>query len=225
MDEADRYSRIRFPEDRARALVARGMLRTILAAQSGIPPAGLAFHYSPKGKPTLAPVHKINLPFSVSHSGDWALIGVGGAGRVGVDIERLRPFRKLSAIADRYFAPREITLLHQVDEASRLRTFFSLWTAKEAFVKALGGGISHGFHTFTVLTDNQGQPAVSDVDGSEAEGARWTIWSGEPTPGYLASVAIDLPAARVVPHIWTGSDGEQPWCLQGSNPARSVDKR
>jgi 4'-phosphopantetheinyl transferase len=205
---------MRFPEDRARAVVARGMLRTILAAQLEVFPAGLGFRYAEKGKPSLGSVPGIRddlLPsFSVSHSGDWVLIGVGGSGRVGVDIERMRPLRDLDRIAQRFFAPREFATLCETPEHARLRTFFGYWTVKEAYVKALGEGISHGFHTFSVCAGESGPPGIEEVDGSPDAGAGWTVWSGDPVDGYVAAVAMDVPGARVVPRIWTGA-GEVEW--------------
>jgi 4'-phosphopantetheinyl transferase len=202
---------MRFPHDRVRAVVARGMLRTILAAQLGTFPAGLTFRYSSKGKPSLPDADGVRVPFSVSHSGDWVLIGVGGAGRVGVDIERLRPLRDLGRIAERYFAPREIDSLRRVPDDARLGAFYSGWTAKEAYVKAVGGGISHGFHTFAVAIDGSVPPAILEIDGSETAAENWTVWAGEPAPGYRAAAVIDLPTARIIPRIWTGSGGVQPW--------------
>jgi 4'-phosphopantetheinyl transferase len=130
---------------------------------------------------------------------------------VGVDIERVRPLRDLGRIAERYFAPREIASLREVPDDVRLGAFYSCWTAKEAYVKAIGAGISHGFHTFTVAVGGREPPAILEIDGSEDAARDWTVWAGEPAPGYLAAVAIDVPGARIVPRVWTGSGGASVW--------------
>ncbi len=47
-------------------------------------------------------------------------------------------------LAKRFFSPPEQVLLQSLPESERTRTFYQLWTAKEAFLKATGQGISGG---------------------------------------------------------------------------------
>src|SRR5438105_2001064 len=107
---------------RKRAYVARqAALRAVLAARTGTPPERLSFVRSARGKPALAGDH--DLSFSVSDSGDLALVAVAGR-EVGVDVERIR---------DRPVAARA--------EALGIEHFFERWTRLEAAGKARGGGL------------------------------------------------------------------------------------
>src|SRR5690606_16284291 len=141
-EERNRASRLHFPADAGRVVLARAGLRVILASLLGRSPEKLAFRYEPKGKPTLHSLESSELNFSVSHSGDWVLIGIAHRHRVGVDIERMRPLRDFRRLVDRYFATRESTVIRGLPEAQQLDAFFACWTRKEAYVKAHGGGLS-----------------------------------------------------------------------------------
>jgi 4'-phosphopantetheinyl transferase len=80
--------------------------------------------------------------FSVSHSGDYALLGFRRGGLVGVDIERINEQTPIDEIAPTICSPAELALLGSLGPAARRQTFFRLWTLKEAYLKALGVGLS-----------------------------------------------------------------------------------
>ena len=131
-----------FKRNRHHFLATRALVRTVLAYYTGLPSASLEFAKKEQGKPYL-----INVPspiyFNLSHSGNVAALAVSAAGEIGVDIETIRP-RNFLAIAERYFHADELTQLLALPEAKREALFFQLWTLKEAFFKATGGGISSG---------------------------------------------------------------------------------
>ncbi|HOY22659.1 MAG TPA: 4'-phosphopantetheinyl transferase superfamily protein [Cellvibrio sp.] len=123
-------------------LATRALVRKVLAYYTGIPSASLEFARREQGKPYLA-----NTPspiyFNVSHSGNFAVLAVTTLGEIGIDIETIRP-RNFLAIAERYYHADELKQLTATPEAERESLFFKLWTLKEAFFKATGGGISSG---------------------------------------------------------------------------------
>ncbi len=123
-------------------LATRALLRKVLAHYTGIPSASLELARREEGKPYLA-----NCPspiyFNLSHSGNFAVLAVSTQGEIGIDIETIRP-RNFLAIAERYFHADEFKQLLATPEAEREPLFFKIWTLKEAFFKATGGGISTG---------------------------------------------------------------------------------
>ena len=64
-------------------------------------------------------------------------------GSVGVDLERMRKIDVVS-IAKRFFSPQELLFLQEEGQVQNQQIFFKLWTAKEAALKADGGGIASG---------------------------------------------------------------------------------
>jgi 4'-phosphopantetheinyl transferase len=203
-DERTRAARFVFARDRRRFVVTRACLRTLLGRLSGDSPAAIQFAYGPHGKPALAPdgsgpaAH-----FSVSHSEDLALIALGAGQPLGVDLEAVRPIADLEQIATRFFTPAEARTIATVPPAQRTLAFLLCWTRKEAFAKALGGGLSVPLDSYQVAC-HPGEPArLVDVAGDPTEAARWSVFDLRPTPGFVSAVVV---RARPAPPEVTALD-------------------
>jgi 4'-phosphopantetheinyl transferase len=133
-----RAARFHRREDGERYLAAHGALRLIIAGCLGCDPQDVSVSAHAKGKPF---IEGTDLQFNLSHSGDFALIGVAMRRQVGVDIERLRPIADLEALASRVCTPRERAHLATLDEPSREHAFLVMWTRKEALIKMTGEGV------------------------------------------------------------------------------------
>lgn len=145
----------RFDADSARAAGAGWLLQYALE-QAGIPQAAQVFTQNPWGKPLLA--NRDGPHFSLSHSGPWAVCAVGGA-PLGVDVE---PPRCTMAVARRHFHPREVEALERLNPQARQDALCRLWTGKEAFVKALGRGLTLPLDRFCITLE----PAAAFLDQS-----------------------------------------------------------
>jgi 4'-phosphopantetheinyl transferase len=207
-DERDRAARFVFARDARRFLIARGTLREILAAYLGATPDAVRFVYAAAGKPALAePFTPARVEFNVSHSGEIALYAIGSSGRLGVDVEQIRPLDELEALATRNFSAAEQRALFALPSAQRAAAFFACWTRKEAFIKALGDGLSYPLEAFTV-SFAAGEPArLLEVGGAPAAAARWTLVALDVGVGYAAAVAVDRPATVTVRGSWEQSSG------------------
>ncbi len=118
-------------------------VRATLGATLATDAAALSIVRDEHGKPQLTGALR-EWHFSLSHSGGWALLALAQGQPVGVDLEWPRPRRRLLAMAQRFFTAAEADALHSLAEEERLRAFYSLWTAKEAVLKAAGVGIGFG---------------------------------------------------------------------------------
>ncbi len=157
-DELARADRFRFEHLRRRHIVSWGLLRLILARVTGIAPEALRFTHNEKGKPRLADPGP---SFNLSHSGPYLLVGWAREGRVGVDLEVERALSDLEALAERTFAPEESSALLALPPEERVSAFFRIWTRKEAFVKAVGGGLTVPLKSFAVrLTPKEGNTLI-----------------------------------------------------------------
>ncbi len=165
-DERARTERFHFPQDRAKFIIARAAVRKVLGIYLSLPAVRVRIEYAPGGKPFLR--GHDGLHFNLSHSGSIALMAVSGH-PVGVDVELVQPGFDFTDISNRYFLPAEIAGLNRTDAASRVQQFFSLWTRKEAVLKANGTGIA-------------GLQAGVDDHG-------WKIADIHAAPGYAAAVA------------------------------------
>lgn len=193
-------------------IITRGLLRRVLSGMTGLDIAGVEFDYGEHGKPSL--VNKVNgegIAFNVSHSHGVALVALTLGSRLGVDLEKIRSKVEWRALAEEYFSAAECRALNDCPRDERLKAFFTCWTRKEAFVKALGAGISYGLKEFDVSIDPGEDRALLAVRAEDEDAARWLI-KNIPLPGgeHVAALAVDRPACRF--RFWrvTGYGPRQP---------------
>ena len=78
------------------------------------------------------------IDFNISHSGDYVVCAINTTGRVGVDIERIKPLQieefKGCMTSEEWRAIQESPV--------RLEKFYELWTLKESVIKGDGRGMS-----------------------------------------------------------------------------------
>lgn len=193
-DERARAGRFHFERDRRLYVVTRSTLRRLLGRYLAQPPETFGFSYSEHDKPLLP---RVELSFNVAHAGEMALLAFCREQRLGVDIERLRPLADAASIARRFFSARENADFVRVPPEQQTAAFFNCWTRKEAFVKAVGEGLSHPLDTFDV-TLVPGQPArLLEIDGSAAGASRWSMRALHPAGGYVGAVAVEMPAPKL----------------------------
>jgi len=202
-DERERANRYRLERLRARFVVGRGILRTILGRYLDRAPAGLGFTYGGRGKPALAPSEGTDLRFNVSHSGGLAFYAVARGREVGVDVERLRALPRAERIAERFFSAPETAALKALPPERRVEGFFTCWTRKEAYIKARGDGLAHPLDQFAVSLA-PGEPARLSAagDGDEREIGQWSLHGLPPAPGYVAALAARGRGWRLTSRPW-----------------------
>ena len=185
-DERERADRAASALAAGHFAVARGALRTVLASYLSVEPRALAFAYGPRGKPALA--SDGGLRFNVAHSHGLALVAVARGRELGVDLERVRPLPAAEAIARRFFSAGE----RAAPLRRRLDAFLSLWTRKEAYLKATGGGLRWG----------RALAAVDVSDGLEG----WTIRELTPARGFRSALVVEGDGWELATWQWRPPD-------------------
>jgi 4'-phosphopantetheinyl transferase len=140
-EEAQRATRFQADLHRTWFIARRALLRRLLGWYLDRDPHDVVMTVNAFGKPQLAETGAA-LRFNASRAGGVAVVALTQERAIGVDIERLYAHPDHVAISERYFSTEETARLRGVDERDRDNLFFTLWTAKEAWVKALGGGLS-----------------------------------------------------------------------------------
>src|SRR5215217_8074761 len=142
-DELARCKKFHFEKDRNKFILTRAMLRKLLGCYLGKDPEQVRFNYTSFGKPILASdADNANIRFNLSHSGEIVLYAISCNQELGIDVEQVRAHTDVMAIAKRFFTPGEIGRMEKGNEKNRTELFFRYWTRKEAFVKAVGKGVS-----------------------------------------------------------------------------------
>lgn len=192
-DERARADRFRFPRDRRRFVVRRARLRQLLGAWVDRAPDALTFTENSHGKPILID----GPPFSLSHSADMMMLAIGDAD-IGCDLEWIDPALDWPPLAEAFFTTTERVALTALPAEAARRAFFACWARKEAFVKALGLGLSYPLDAFHVSVG----PTAELVSGGEG----WAIGAAPAIPGFAtAIVARDdrTPLAITAPAVVT----------------------
>ncbi len=189
-EEQARADRFRFSKDRNRFILAHGWLRLLLGQYLQMDPHLLSFTYSQYGKPALenAP-REIDLRFNLSHAGNLALLAITLGRAIGADIEHIRADFPGMDVAEHFFSAQEFATLQTLSADQQTLAFFNCWTRKEAYIKALGEGLSHPLHTFDVSLAPGESPQLAATRPDPAEAARWSLAAFSPHAEYVAAVA------------------------------------
>lgn len=189
-DEKIRAQRFRFPQHQNRFIVARGLLRKTLADYLRIKPAHIKFEYNQKGKPRISGGGIDRLEFNISHSQNLALYGITLNRPIGVDLEYIRDFEQVEPIAQRFFTPQEYQQIKSLPKPQQQETFFRAWTAKEAYLKATGEGLSGGLDTVEIELNRKQPLKLISINQNPQAANHWRLYELNPAPNYQAAIAI-----------------------------------
>ncbi|WP_341731080.1 4'-phosphopantetheinyl transferase superfamily protein [Microcoleus sp. EPA2] len=212
--ELQRAERFRFDRDKNHFIVGRGALRAILSRYLKVDPNLVEFSYGPCGKPEIAANLDSTLSFNLSHSQGLALYALTRSRQIGVDIEKIRPVPQMESIAERFFSPQENTAFKTVSAEEKLAAFFNCWTRKEAYIKAIGDGLSFPLHRFSVSL-TPGEPArlldveldaLGDSFAARTAPNLWYLKALIPAPNYLAAIAVETGGTQLTCHHWLELD-------------------
>jgi len=204
-DERTKADRFRFPKDRSQFIVSRGALRAILSRYLNISSHILRFDYNPYGKPSLiVPQGGNTLRFNLSHSRGMALIALTKNRDIGVDIEGINQNFSCREIAEKFFSPLENSVLRSLPEHLQATAFFTCWTRKEAYIKAVGKGLSIPLNQFDVSLAPGEPAALLNVEGNPEEASKWSLIELFPCSDMVAAVAVAGDCWKLHCWEWTG---------------------
>ncbi|SPK75865.1 putative 4'-phosphopantetheinyl transferase superfamily protein (plasmid) [Cupriavidus taiwanensis] len=201
------------PDERARALAfrharhcngyvaRRGLLRWLLGGYLHCRPEALRFTISAFGKPVLQ-WPQARLAFSVSHTDGLALLAFARACCLGVDVERRAGGENIAGVPEfgrGIFSPQEAQRLARARPASA-DALLSIWTRKEALLKALGMGLSADPSAYTTEDDWQRGAGHwrASRDGTAMSG--WSCLDLDAGAEFRAALAVALPDASLTWH-------------------------
>jgi 4'-phosphopantetheinyl transferase len=202
-DEEARAAAFSFDLHRRRFVLARAALRSILARYVPIAPRELQFVYGPAGKPSLSLDSLLH--FNLSHSEALAVVAVTRVGRLGIDLEKIRPRPRddLESLARAFLSPGERERFRALPAGSKPRALTECWTLKEAFLKALGTGFSRSLESLDVwLTPEESVRTLSFREDS-GRSSTWSLRRLRPALGYAGALALEGDAAELQCWRWT----------------------
>jgi 4'-phosphopantetheinyl transferase len=187
-EERARADRFLFDKDREAHIAAHGALRQVLAKYLNCAAAEICIVSGTNGKPGVEGVQ-----FNLSHSADLALVAVTQTLELGVDVESVDPRRADMDVARRFFSPSEVTALSALPPEQQTLAFLNCWTRKEAYLKAIGLGLSVPLDSFDVSLA-PGEPPLL-LRGADP---KWRLYSFVPAPDYVAALAVEAQDHEIV---------------------------
>jgi 4'-phosphopantetheinyl transferase len=188
-DERARHDRLRVEAARDQFLSAHALARAILAHATATHPARLHFSRTEHGRPELTQTGGgPTLRFNLSHTSGMVALAVTLDRDVGVDVESRGRATNDVDLARRFFSPGEADALEAVPPAERPRAFLDYWTLKEAYVKALGLGLTHSLSTFEMHVDHEIQIAFRGEANEDP--AAWHFSLAHPDATHHLALAV-----------------------------------
>nr|WP_167364065.1 4'-phosphopantetheinyl transferase superfamily protein [Rhizobium mongolense] len=196
-EERSREEGIRLPSDRHAYVVTRAMQRLLLSRYLATDPRDLRFVKGAFGRPALRdiPAEHGGIDFNLSHDGNVTVLGV--ARRViGIDVTASECRSSFLDVARRFFTCSEVEALEALPADARADYFLQLWTLKEAYVKALGGGLSIPFNSFGFSLEEP-ETIAFFRNGEKNGGSPLSFWQLRPAAGVLLAVCANTDDASV----------------------------
>lgn len=185
-DEQRRILSHRLHQDRQNALLSRLLLQEIL--QEACPGEVIEIKRDRHRRPFLASPTNWRGDFNLAHSVEWIACGIINAGRVGIDIEKMEP---LSLETAKYFlSPEEWKSASSLVGEKQTQYLYEIWTAKEAYLKAIGTGLHDSLRSLTVVKEDDHQAAIKNSEGLFEP---WYLRLYSDIPGYRLAVCASQP--------------------------------
>lgn len=187
-----RLESLHFPHDRSLYVASHVFLRHLLCVYQPNDPADWQFESSAEGRPEI--VQPLDLPaerlrFSLSHTHGLVAVAVARGWQVGVDVERARAGTDFDIITPSLLAGSEKSWFPQIAPEAREAAFVSLWTMKEALLKACGAGIGEDLDKIALLHSLHDPRVIITRSRHLACSPHWTVALGTAEGGYALAVA------------------------------------
>ncbi len=188
--ETQRLDRLLTAPLKVEFLLTRALCRETLSRYANVPPQDWQFELNPYGKPAIAaPRWATSLKFNLSNTRTLVACAVVLDAEVGIDVERWdRPCDTLP-IASQVSSAAEMYALRACPEHLRHRSFYELWTLKEAYVKARGMGMSIPLDQVSFVPN--AVPIRAEIAAEQGDDARaWQFEQADLGSDHLLALAI-----------------------------------
>ena len=198
-DEKARAEQFHFEKDRYAFTFSRTLLRSILSRYLDLEPRAIRFNYTPHGKPFLDPLQNPNqLHFNVSHTHQTVIYAISKNHEVGVDVEYKNQTIDYLSIAKNFFSPYENDCLNKISTPQQCELFYRIWTCKEAFIKAIGLGLSYALNDFDVGEFSNQSAKILRIKNEPEKAKTWSLFCWNPEEGYAAALAVGQKMPKII---------------------------
>ena len=197
-DEKERADRLKVELKKKQFIISRSVLRKIISNSINKPHDEIVFYYTKKDKPFIKDkFNNESVEFNISHSEQCILIAITLGHSVGIDVEKINKKIDFESLSARFFSNKENEFLRSLEESKKLDAFYSIWTRKEAFIKATGKGIAYGLDNFSVCSDKKITSKI-DIEHEGALEENWVSFELMTIDQYKTALATDNKGAEFI---------------------------
>lgn len=159
--EMDRANRFVFEKDKQRYIITHSILRLVLSKIISIEPLSIQFTSKKRDKPYLNHPEHQDVHFNLSHSGRYIIIALALKTELGIDIEFINPALDRDQMVQSFCSKQEIETYQQLPADIKRKAFYTCWSRKEAFIKAIGEGLYFPLGDFSASIDPREKPELT----------------------------------------------------------------
>ena len=173
-EELQKAQNFYFENLRVNYIIKRNALRWILSKYCNVAPQDIVIQYTGDQKPFIA-TNIVNIQFNMSDSHKMAVVAVTQNCCIGLDIEFVVPITNIYSIVQHFFSEKEFNKFAKLQTKQQLEAFYTLWTRKEAFVKAIGTGLAFPLNKFSVNFLPDEPLELIEITDSLEQVSNWTL--------------------------------------------------
>jgi 4'-phosphopantetheinyl transferase len=203
-EDQNRVDRFRFQLLRDREIVSRGILKELISKYIGTDLEEIEFTYNKYGKPLLCrKLGGSDLCFSVSHSEYLGMFAFAKGNSIGVDVEKLQElFIDLEDVIKLCLSDFEKSWFADVSPKMKNEVFYKVWTAKEAFIKAIGTGLSFPLRNINCKLNSDNDLSFHSISNYCRYIRKWEIVTFKPQSDFIASLVMESKGLKLKQFRW-----------------------
>ena len=211
--ERIRYGKLQDAGKRDEFLATRALVRSSLSRYLSLHPSELHFDIDRHGKPSLN--SSCGLEFNLSNTHELAVCLISSSGPAGIDIEGWKRGADILEVAERFLSHAEQEELSSLEPALRPDRAISLWTLKEAYLKAIGTGLTADPQRVGFLYEGFIRPRLHVDPSIDARPARWHFYVGDLMRHRIA-LAVPFPFREYI-RIFEANQCDDMVCGEGDS--------
>jgi 4'-phosphopantetheinyl transferase len=190
--ELTRLEQITHKQSKREYQAAHILCRLMLSHFTDVAPTAWRFEKGEYGRPEIDDkLNPENLRFNISHTNGLVACALTTGYDIGVDVEWPARSNMVNAIAEKKFSNSEFAYFQASPPTEQRRIFFSFWTLKEAYIKAIGKGLHEPLDSFTFDLDVLKIFFLRENDNRKSD--LWSFGLFAPTQDHLCAICVARP--------------------------------
>lgn len=202
-EEKYRINKYKFKFLRDRQTVSIGLIKSLISNYLNIKTEEINFVQNKYGKPSLHPeLNEIDLQFNVSHSEHLGMFAFTTGQELGLDVESIQETPNLNEIIDMCFSDFEKEWFYKSEPGLQEELFYKVWTGKEAFIKAIGTGLSFPLKEIEFKINSKKIIEFKSINGDLSYRRKWNIYTFNPLPNFISSLVVETNGLKIRKYSW-----------------------